>query len=155
MYTTAFQGRGFGLFPILHFGYPYKMKGIITYLHVFGPGANWKFIRLHMYEEIVGSEHFDLLKALEFYFGPQPAIISLTSKSPQIPKTCWWTFCWQKFVKNPEITTSKMPKVTVTVLRFWPQFRFLALFTDWHILMWQDKMSKAIPKLRPDYSDSA
>jgi hypothetical protein len=37
-----------------------------------------------MYEEIVGSEHFDLLKALEFYFGPQPAIISLTSKSPQI-----------------------------------------------------------------------
>jgi hypothetical protein len=35
-----------------------------------------------------------------------------------------------EIVKNSEMTTSKMPKVTVTILRFWPQFRFLALFTD-------------------------
>ena len=41
-----------------------------------------------------------------------------------------------------------MPKVTVSVLRFWPQFRFFALFTDWHILLSQDFLSKAIPKLR-------
>ena len=32
---------------------------------------------------------------------------------------------------NSQKTASKMPNDTVTVLRFWPEFWFLALFTDW------------------------
>ena len=47
-------------------------------------------------------------------------------------------------------TASKMPNDAVSVLRFWPEFWFLALFTDWGQKLLEAKKSKATPKLRSE-----
>ena len=96
---------------------------------------------------IVESEHFDLLKALEFYFRPQPAIILKFSKYPQICEGLLVDVLLAEMFSTSQKTASKMPNDTVTVLRFWAEFWFLALFTDWGQKSLQAKKNKATPKL--------
>ena len=58
--------------------------GLVIYSHVFLSKRQFNFFTpTHVWGK-VGSEHFDHLKALEFYFEPQRAIRCLTCNLPSI-----------------------------------------------------------------------
>ena len=127
-------------------------RSVHHHLKIYPPENVW---------EIVESEHFDLLRGVRILFrAPASNYIEILKIPLNMRRLVGGRFAgWNilKFPKNRVLlaeifsnsqkTASRMQRVMKTVLRFWAEFWFLALFTDWGQKLSQAKKSKAIPKL--------